>query len=62
MRKDAADWPGGGVDKYVQRVVSEIVPFVCEVRLATELAAQMHVPPIGRMCLGICRNSMQFRY
>lgn len=56
MRADAADWPGGGVDKYLQRVVNEIMPFVCEVRLATALAAHMRVPPIDCMCLSICRE------
>ena len=56
VRADAADWPGGDVDKYLQRVVNEIMPFVCEVRLATALAAHMHMPPMDCMCLSMCRD------
>lgn len=64
VRADAADWPGGGVDKYLQRVVNEIMPFVCEVRLATALAAHMHVLPwiaCASACAGTskpCRFSL----
>eukprot|EP00798_Chlamydomonas_sp_ICE-L_P017053 gene17053-23348_t len=30
FRKDAAKWPGGGVDQYLDRVVNEVMPFIRE--------------------------------
>ena len=27
FRQDAAKWPGGGVDRYLERVVTEVIPF-----------------------------------
>lgn len=31
FREDAADWPGGGVAAYMQRVVEEILPWLQQV-------------------------------
>ena len=28
FRKDAKEWPGGGVDEYLERLVKEIIPFM----------------------------------
>lgn len=60
FRPDAADWPGGGVQHYLQRVLSEVVPFVVSQYYASEDAELMAFG--GSSLGGICALAMGMTY
>lgn len=60
VRKDAANWPGGGVDEYLDRVVNEILPWATQTYHVSSEASKMGFG--GSSFGGICTLSMAMKY